>query len=218
MYATDGTTDDHAYGICGVASYCIEMGTAFFQACTTFENTIYPTNLQALIYAAKVVRTPYQTPLARTRSAWRSAPARWRRATPVTLTATINDTRYRTRPTAPSRRRLSPRPSTTSTPRPGRPGAVANAMTASDGSFSSTIEGVTASVSTAGLSTGKHILFVRGKDANSNWGAFSAIFLTVTEPVATSTPTATPTITSTPTETLIPTETPTPTQTPMRRR
>ena len=56
---------------------------------------------------------------------------------------------------------------------------------------------------------------MRGKDANGNWGAFSAIFLTVTAPVATSTPTNTPTITSTPTETLIPTETPTPTETPI---
>ena len=62
LYATDGTTDDFAYGNLGVAAYTFEMGTAFFQACSTFENTIYPTNLNALIYAAKVVRTPYQTP------------------------------------------------------------------------------------------------------------------------------------------------------------
>ena len=58
LYATDGTTDDFAYGNLGVAAYTFEMGTAFFQACSTFESTIYPTNLNALIYAAKVVRTP----------------------------------------------------------------------------------------------------------------------------------------------------------------
>jgi carboxypeptidase T len=39
-----------------------ELGTSFFQDCASFENTIYPDNLQALIYAAKVVRTPYMTP------------------------------------------------------------------------------------------------------------------------------------------------------------
>ena len=56
---------------------------------------------------------------------------------------------------------------------------------------------------------------MRGKDANGNWGAFSAIFLTITAPVATATPTNTPTITPTPTETPIPTATPTPTNTPI---
>ena len=34
-----------------------------------------------------------------------------------------------------------------------------------------------ASVDTTGLSAGRHIIFVRGKDSDQNWGAFSAIFL-----------------------------------------
>ena len=41
---------------------------------------------------------------------------------------------------------------------------------------------MTATVSTKRPKHGKHILFVRGKDANSNWGAFSAIFLSITGP------------------------------------
>ena len=45
-----------------MASYTFELGTSFFQDCSTFENTILPDNLQALIYAAKVPRTPYMTP------------------------------------------------------------------------------------------------------------------------------------------------------------
>jgi len=48
---------------------------------------------------------------------------------------------------------------------------------------------VTASIDTTGLSAGRHILYVRGKDANNNWGAVSAVFLTIegavnTPPVA----------------------------------
>ena len=214
LYATDGTTDDFAYGNLGVAAYTFEMGTAFFQACSTFENTIYPTNLNALIYAAKVVRTPYQTPAGPDALSLLASPSSVASGNPVILTATINDTRYRnTNGTEPTQA-IAAAEYYVDTP-PWQPGASVGAMTASDGSFNGTTEGVTASVSTTGLSTGKHILFVRGKDANGNWGAFSAIFLTVTEPVATSTPTATPTITSTPTETLIPTATPTPTQTPI---
>ncbi len=214
LYATDGTTDDHAYGIFGVASYCIEMGTAFFQSCTTFESTVYPTNLQALLYAAKVVRTPYMTPLGPDALGLAVSAGSVEQGTPVTLSATINDTRYRQTNGAEATQAIAAAEYYLDTP-PWQTGVVANGMTASDGSFSSTVEGVTASVNTASLATGKHILFVRGKDANNNWGAFSAIFLTVTAPSATSTPTNTPTITLTPTETLIPTETPTPTETPV---
>lgn len=36
-----------------------ELGTAFYQACTTFENTIYPLNLKPLLYLAKISRAPF---------------------------------------------------------------------------------------------------------------------------------------------------------------
>ena len=62
LYPTDGTTDDFSYGELGLASYTFELGTDFFQDCGTFENTILPNNLPALIYSAKVARTPYMTP------------------------------------------------------------------------------------------------------------------------------------------------------------
>jgi hypothetical protein len=52
-------------------------------------------------------------------------------------------------------------------------------MSASDGSFDSTVENVAATVITGGLTSGRHILFVRGKDASDNWGAFSAAFLDI---------------------------------------
>ncbi len=178
LYPTDGTTDDHAYGIYGVAAYCIEMGTAFFQACSTFESTIYPTNLQALLYAAKVPRTPYMTPLGPDALSLAVSPTSVPAGNPATLTATINDTRYRSGTGEPTQA-IAAAEYYIDTP-PWQTGAAAHAMTASDGSFNSTIENVTATVSTAGLAAGKHLIFVRGKDANNNWGAFSAIFLTLT--------------------------------------
>ena len=46
LYGTTGTSDDWAYGVLGIASYTIEMGTDFFQDCASFESTIYPNNLQ----------------------------------------------------------------------------------------------------------------------------------------------------------------------------
>ena len=62
LYPTDGSTEDFAYGELGLASFTFELGTAFFQDCTTFESTVYPANLNVLVYAAKAARTPYQTP------------------------------------------------------------------------------------------------------------------------------------------------------------
>jgi PKD repeat protein len=50
-------------------------------------------------------------------------------------------------------------------------------MSASDGSLNAPVEGVEATIDTAGLSEGQHIVFVRGQDAAGNWGAFSAVFL-----------------------------------------
>ena len=62
LYATDGTSDSVSYGELGVAAFTMELGTSFFQSCTSYESTVKPKNLPALMYAAKVVRTPYLTP------------------------------------------------------------------------------------------------------------------------------------------------------------
>jgi hypothetical protein len=39
------------------------------------------------------------------------------------------------------------------------------------------VEGAVAHLDTTGLSGGEHLVFVRGRDAAGNWGAFSAVFL-----------------------------------------
>lgn len=59
---TNGTSDEVSYGELGVAAYTFELGTTFFQDCNTYENQIREPNLDALKYAAKVVRAPYQLP------------------------------------------------------------------------------------------------------------------------------------------------------------
>lgn len=192
LYPTDGSTDDYAYGRLGVAGYCFELGGAFFEACSVFENEILPNNLPALLYAAKVSRTPYMTPtgpdvldLVLDDS---SVPV----GTMVTMTAQINDTRS-------CSGRDCDLPGDSSQPIATAEYAIdipywengytPAAMSASDGSFNSTVENVTATVDTSGLSAGRHILYVRGMDSANNWGAVSAIFLTV-EGVVNNPPTA----------------------------
>ena len=182
LYGTDGSTTEFAYGNLGVAAYTFELGTAFFQACSTFESTIYPTNLNALIYAAKVVRTPYLTPAGPDALSLAVSPASVASGAPATLTATINDTRYRqTNGTEPTQTIAAAEYYVDTPPWLG---GTAYAMAASDGSFSATTEKVIATVNTAGLANGRHMIFVRGQDAAGNWGAFSAAFLDVTPCVA----------------------------------
>lgn len=54
------------------------------------------------------------------------------------------------------------------------------AMAAFDGSFDTPSEGVAAVVSTAGLSSGTHTFYVRGRDAAGNWGPTSTTGVAVT--------------------------------------
>ena len=62
LYQTDGTAEDWAYGHLGIPAYTFELGTAFFQSCTVFEDSILDKAISALTYAAKVARQPYLTP------------------------------------------------------------------------------------------------------------------------------------------------------------
>jgi carboxypeptidase T len=94
LYPTDGTTDDFGYGDLGLAAYTFELGTSFFQSCGTFENTIVPANLPAMLYAAKAARTPYMTPAGPDAVALAVDNNIVAPGQPVHLTATADDTRF----------------------------------------------------------------------------------------------------------------------------
>lgn len=183
LYPTDGSTDDFAYGELGLAAYTFELGTAFFQSCGVFENTILPANMPALLYSGKVARTPYLTPAGPDALNVALSESVISPGTAVNLTATMNDTRFSTnngiepsQPIAAAEYYINTPPwITTTTP-------IAYPMAAADGSFNQTIEAVVATVDTTGLAQGRHILYARGRDAAGNWGPVSATFLYVIDP------------------------------------
>ncbi|MCB2149595.1 MAG: carboxypeptidase [Deltaproteobacteria bacterium] len=182
LYPTDGTSDEHAYGHLGVASYCFEVGTSFFQPCNRFEKTIVPDNLPALLYAAKVVRTPYMTPAGPDAMNLSVGSDPVPAGTPAALTATIDDTRYRIlRGNVENEPVQNIAAAEFYIDTPPWAGGVGLTMDPGDGAFNTTVETVTAEIDTAGLEAGRHLVFVRGQDENGNWGAFSAVFLTITE-------------------------------------
>ncbi len=170
LYPTDGTTDDWAYGELGVASYTFEIGSysdGFYPPCSRYDALIQP-NISAFLYAAKVARAPYLT--ARGPDALNVAvsPAGALPGTLVTVTATVNDGDNGGEDVATAEFYLDTPPWAGGAPVPISP---------ADGAFDEVIEPVVATLDTSGLSPGQHILFVRGQDATSYWGPFSATWL-----------------------------------------
>jgi hypothetical protein len=171
----DGSTKDYAYGHLGVPGYTIELGTAFFQDCDYFESAILPGNLEALIHIAKNVRAPYVTP---------SGPDALDLAGPtqpvepgelVQLTATVDDTRYGSggEPTQ------SIDAAELYIDVPPWQGGIPLPMTAVDGTFDEAVEEVEITFDSSGLEPGRHLLYLRGRDATATWGAVSAVFLEI---------------------------------------
>jgi len=179
LYQTSGTSDDWAYGTLGIAAYTFEMGTEFFQSCSTFESTIYPNNRNALMYAFKAARHPYMDPLGPESLSVTATPASVQPGTPVTLEATANDTRYRNGYGEPTQN-IAAAHYTIDDPA-WITGTVPSAMAAKDGNFNSKTEVARATLETSCLTPGRHTLFVESQDVNNNWGVPGAVFLTVGE-------------------------------------
>lgn len=173
LYPTDGASEDYAYGELGVAAYTLELGTSFFQSCAAFENVILPDNLPALLYAAQAARAPYLLPAGpdslRLSLSDPTVPA----GASVILRAAVDDTRYNgSEPT----QEIVGAEWFVDHP-PWETGTQARAMDVSDGAWDSRSENVEAVVDTTGWSPGRHILFVRGQDADGNWGVPGALFI-----------------------------------------
>lgn len=177
LYPTSGTSDDWAYGNLGIASYTIEMGTDFFQDCASFENTIYPDNRNALIYAFKAARHPYMDPSGPDTVNITATPACILPGTRVSLEGTADDTRYSSGSGEPTQN-IAAAHFTLDDPS-WITGTVTYPMVAKDGNFNSKSEVVSASVDTGYLAPGRHTLFVESKDATNNWGVPGSVFLSV---------------------------------------
>ncbi|WP_164503658.1 M14 family zinc carboxypeptidase [Pleionea sediminis] len=182
LYATDGTSDGVSYSELGVPAITFELGTSFFQRCSTYENTIKPNNLPALIYAAKVVNAPYVTPSGpdtlqvslSDNASTDGVPA----GIAVTLTANTSDLRFSNRNGTEPTQNIASAEYYIDVP-PWQSGATAIPLTAADGSFNAKQESVTGTIDTSNLSVGEHIIFVRAKDTSNIFGAVSAVFLQI---------------------------------------
>lgn len=184
LYPTDGTSDGVSYGELGVAAYTFELGTSFFQSCTTYNNTIKPNNLPALIYAAKVVRAPYQTPAGPDITSLTlgsdASGAGVTAGTPVSVSASTTDTRFNNSNGTEPTQNIAAAEAYIDVP-PWTAGAVPIPLAASDGSFNASTEGLSGTLSTGSLALGKHIVYVRARDASGQFGPVTAQFLKIVD-------------------------------------
>jgi len=100
--------------------------------------------------------------------------------TDVSLTAVANDTRYNNSNGSEGSQNIQSAEYYLDIP-PWENGAEAFALSASDGNFNSSTENLSASIDTAGMSLGKHLIFLRSRDTAGNWGAVSATYLTLSD-------------------------------------
>ncbi|HSN53887.1 MAG TPA: M14 family zinc carboxypeptidase [Candidatus Sulfomarinibacteraceae bacterium] len=183
IYSVDGATKDWGYGRMGMPSYTFELGTDFFQDCASFESTIYPDNLQVLLYAARAVRAPYTQssgPEVVAPAALPSAPAP---GGTVTVTAILDDTRFGPGESSPpmSVETIADAELYVDVP-PWQAGAVAIPMAPADGAFDSSVETVTGSFGSSGLGDGRHTVYIRGRDSAGYWGTVRAVWVWVLDP------------------------------------
>jgi carboxypeptidase T len=214
LYPVDGGSIDWAYGELGMAAFSTELsGQDFLPSYSCIDNPgcgssqgIWPENRGMLLYLAKIARTPYLTSHGPDANTVVANPGLVPPGVPSQLTAIINF--------AWSNNAFSQNVGAAEyyIDTPPWAGGTAIPMT---GNFTSPTVAANATIDTASLSLGRHVIFVRGRGLNNvqglpTWGPITAVFLTVTgDP--TPTPTVTPSPTATPTPTQTPTSTPTPT-------
>ncbi|MEM5790334.1 MAG: M14 family zinc carboxypeptidase, partial [Syntrophobacteraceae bacterium] len=171
MYYTDGESEDFAYGEIGVAAFCIEVGTEFFEECDEFENVILQPNLEALIYAAKASRSPYEIP----RGPDIAAIDLSNHETGFLLNVLVDARGYSNVNGTETVRKIAGAELYIDTP-PWIESATPFPLSAVDGRFDSAVEQASAVIGSIPLAPGQHILYVRGYNSDGEFGAVSAVF------------------------------------------
>ncbi len=175
LYYASGCTDDWLYGRRGVAAYTFEMGSDFFEPCSSFESTIWPSNYPAFLYACKASRRPYVDPAGPDTWQITVAPTSVTAGASVTLRAKADATRYSS---SSENGRIKAARFSFDVPS-WSTGVVLYAMTAVDGSFNANAETVTVTFAATNLSPGRHLVWIESQGTNGRWGVPSAAFVTV---------------------------------------
>jgi carboxypeptidase T len=177
LYPTSGTSQDFAYGELGVAGFGMEEGGSggtcggFMPPYSCMDGgsggNFWNLNRPALLYFAKLARTPYMTgegPVTDTLTITRLPGSRFGT---YSVRAQITDAA-----SLETGQPINAAEAYVDLP-PWRTGAVAIPLLPEDGSFNTPTEYAIGNVH---VPSGKHIIFVRGRDTGGNWGPVKAVF------------------------------------------
>ena len=177
LYQTDGTNDDWMYGELGVAAFTFELGSQFFQSCSSFEETILPNVAEALTIAFKSARRPYVLAEAREISSLSFSPARITAGTPVTASVTVTPAASESAHAGDASLLLR---YSTDTPS-WIPGAVVVTITQSITESVSAPGVLHATINTTGFLPGRRLLFMEAANVQGATGSPRAAWLDVVE-------------------------------------
>lgn len=175
LYPVTGTTTDFAYGELGVASFLFELGSnldGFYPSCSRYNAIIGP-NLQALLYATKIARTPYITSFGPDVSEIDLTPSIITNDTDVIVSATVDDSHNGNDMITIVELYIDIPPWRESEPR---------LMDAVEEMFDTSVEKVLMNLPVQQLLPGRHTVYVRGMDSLGYWGPVSAAFLDIITP------------------------------------
>ncbi len=166
LYETSGTTDEWTYGTLGVASFTFEIGNDFMPPYSVIDSEQWPENGPAFLYIARIARTPYTLANGPDAKNVTLTPGD---ATHMAVRAVIDDRRNGNQVVASASYSIDKAY--------WQPGYVARPMQPKDGAADSPAEVFRGVINLAGLTPGRHTVYVRGTDASGNAGPVSAIFL-----------------------------------------
>ncbi len=171
LYPTSGDTDDWAYGELGIPTFTFELGPTSgtcgghmppFQCLDTGTGgAFWPRNLPALVYAAKVARTPYALVNGPTPETLQASPT----GDGTQLVATFDEVRNGGQAITGAEYYVDTPPWRGGTPVP---------LNGADGAFNSTRETATAKIPAL---SGRHLIYVRALDATNTWGPMRAVWV-----------------------------------------
>jgi hypothetical protein len=192
-YNTEGTTKDAVYGYLGAPAYTVEMGRSFYEDCGVFARETIPENFNGFHYLSRVLHRPYQLPFGPDTVNVALSGAAKVAGDKVTVTATVDDNRYRYSNAGQADILPPPYPVVYNVKSamayidklPWEAGAVGIPLTLSGSTqakadFPDATKTVSGSIDTTGLSVGRHMVYVQGTNDDNKAGALSAGFLDVT--------------------------------------
>lgn len=196
-YNTEGTTKDAFYGFLGAPSYTVEMGRSFYEDCGVFDRETYPENFNGFHYLSRALHRIYKLPFGPDTvdvKVAQTAPVD--AGTKVQVSALVDDNRYRYSNAGQANIKPPPYPVVYNIREayayvgklPWEPGAdAANVkfkldLAASDkagADFPDATKLAKGEISTAGLTPGRHMVYVQGVNSDGKPGAVSAAFLDI---------------------------------------